>query len=65
MKRDEKLKIAKANMQKVEHVPGPDPRVKDFIARRAQHSTQLRYWAKLGHALPRARKFFKVLLSRT
>ena len=34
-----------------------DPRVVAFKARRAGQANQLRYWDKLGKALPKTRKF--------
>jgi hypothetical protein len=34
-----------------------DPRVAAFIARRAVQSMQLRYWSRLGNALPKTRVF--------
>ena len=38
-------------------VPREDTRVEAFKARRAIIATQIRYWARLGHELPKPRKF--------
>ena len=38
-----------------------DPVVIAFKARRAEQANQLRYWAKLGHELPKTRKISGII----
>jgi len=63
--REEKLNISKENMRKAKQVLGTDPRLTAFMSRRKLQSSSPRFWALLGHELPKKRKIFKVLLSST
>jgi hypothetical protein len=56
MTRLEKLRVTFDNMKKEEELPRPNPSVQSFILRRKQNALQLRYWARIGHELPKIRK---------
>jgi hypothetical protein len=44
-------------MKKEEEKSKPDHAILNFLAKRQEQASQLRFWTKVGHELPKVREF--------